>query len=58
MIFYYYHRTLGNQDQAYNWLEKAIVERDSGIPFFALQSKNSTNPVDPRIIALLEKAGL
>jgi len=58
-LFYYIHRVRGDQDQAYEWLERACNEHDSILPFIRVNTLESWRiPDEPRFKALLEKAGL
>ena len=56
--FFVYHLTQGNYDQAYKWLEKAIDERDSFLPWFILSPivRNAIQD-EQRFQDLLKKAG-
>ena len=49
---------LGNKDQAFLWLEKAIEERSSGIPSLKVHPVFDSLHSDPRFAALLRRMNL
>ena len=58
MCFYLYHRTRGDLDQAFIWLERAIEEHDSFVASFrVLPIAQMAIPDEPRFNELLKKMG-
>ncbi len=59
IFFYLIHRVRGEQDQAFEWLERACNEHDSFLPWFRVFPIESWRiPDEPRFKALMKKAGL
>ena len=59
MFFYLIHKARGELDLAYEWLEQALNEHDSYLPWFLSNPiKQLRIPDEPRFKALLKKAGL
>jgi TolB-like protein/Flp pilus assembly protein TadD len=57
--FYLFYISQGKKNQAFDWLEKAINERDSFLPWFIIHpNKRLQIPDEPRFNELLEKVGL
>ena len=57
--FYLIHRVRGDQDQAFEWLERACNEHDSFLPWHRVCPIEIWRiPDEPRFKALLKKAGL
>jgi TolB-like protein/Tfp pilus assembly protein PilF len=49
---------LGDNDQAFQWLEKALNERPDWIPFLKVEPTLDPLRADPRFTALLQRMGL
>jgi tetratricopeptide (TPR) repeat protein len=59
MCFFVYHQTRGDHDQAYKWLERAIDEHDSFLPWWiSIPIDTYRIPDEPRFNELMEKVGL
>ena len=58
MAFAYVYTGLGNNDQAFAWLEKAYQERSNGIAFFKVSPTEDSLRSDTRFNELLRKVGL
>ena len=58
MAFAYVYTGLGNNDQAFAWLEKAYQERSNGIAFFKVSPTEDSLRSDARFNELLRKVGL
>ena len=59
ICFYTIHSVRGEQDLAFEWMERACNEHDSLIPWFRFVPNDITRiPDEPRYKALLKKAGL
>ena len=59
ILFYWIHKVRGDQDKAFEWLERACNEHDSFLPWFKVDPiKGWRIPDEPRFKALLKKAGL
>jgi len=59
MSFYLIHKIRGEFDLAYEWLERAINEHDSMVPWFLpIPMKNVNILEEPKFNGLLKKAGL
>jgi len=59
IFFYLIHRVQGDQDQAFEWIERACNEHDSFLPWFRVHPIESYRiPDEPRYKALLEQYGL
>ena len=57
--FYLIHKFRGDQDKAFEWLERACNEHDSYLPWFRVGPNEFDNiPDEPRFKALMKKAGL
>jgi tetratricopeptide (TPR) repeat protein len=52
------HAALGNREQAFQWLEKAVASRAFVAPFFRADPVFDELRSDPRYQALLRRAGL
>jgi hypothetical protein len=52
------HTGLGEQDQAFAWLEKAYAERDSNLTNIKVQPDFDSLHSDPRFADLLRRIGL
>ncbi len=52
------HALLGNRDEAFRWLEKAIAERDPWMVFLRCEPFFDGLHEDPRFLELLERVGL
>jgi TolB-like protein/Tfp pilus assembly protein PilF len=54
-ILYSYHLVKGDMDQAYKWLQKAIIERDYYLIWYTVcPTKGHTIPDEPRFKALIK----
>jgi serine/threonine-protein kinase len=49
---------LGENDQAFEWLDKALEERSSWLPYLGIEPRIDELRSDPRFKALLERVGL
>jgi len=58
MAFVYVYTGLGNNDQAFAWLEKACQERSNGIAFSKVSPTEDSLRSDPRFADLLKRIGL
>jgi hypothetical protein len=59
MGFFYINHVQKKSDQAFAWLEKACVERDSFLPWCKIiPFKDYQLPDEPRVHEVLKKAGL
>ena len=59
ICFYMIHKVRGDQDQAFEWLERACNEHDSFLPWFRVTPVDLERiPDEPRFKALLEQYGL
>ena len=59
ICFYLIHKVRGDQDQAYEWVERACNEHDSFLPWVRVEPLDRDRiPDEPRYKALLKKAGL
>lgn len=59
ICFYLIHKARGDQDQAFEWLERACNEHDSFLPWLRVTPIEIMRiPDEPRFKALLEQAGL
>jgi tetratricopeptide (TPR) repeat protein len=56
-IFAQYNGFKGNLDLAYEWLEQAVDEHDSFIPWIIISPEIKANINDPRYMELMTKAG-
>jgi len=52
------HFALGEPDQGFTWLYKALAERDQSLGFLAVDPDYATVRSDPRFARLLEQVGL
>jgi len=58
-FFYFIHLARGDQDQAFEWLERAYNEHDSFLPWFRVFPIDRYRiPDEPRFTTLLKKIGL
>ena len=59
MLFYWIHKARGELDLAYEWLERALNEHDSYLPWIRVYPiERYRFPDEPRFNELLKKAGL
>ncbi len=58
ICFYMIHINRGEQDLAFEWLERACNEHDSFLPWLRISPTKSRIPDEPRYKALLRKVGL
>jgi TolB-like protein/Flp pilus assembly protein TadD len=57
--FYWIHKARGDLDQAYKWLERAVNEHDSFLPWIiGHPDENMKIPDEPRFNELMKKVGL
>lgn len=49
---------LGERDRSIDWLERAVEERDSHLPFLQVDPRLASLRADPRFQALLKRVGL
>jgi hypothetical protein len=52
------HARLGNKDEAFTWLDKAVDERASGIPNLKVDPRFDSLHSDPRFAKLLQRMNL
>jgi len=52
------HARLGEKEQAFIWLDKAVDERSSGIPNVKVEPSFDSLHSDPRFTKLLERMNL
>ena len=52
------HAGLGENDQAFEWLDKALQERSSWLPYLRVEPRIDELRSDPRFKALLDRVGL
>jgi TolB-like protein/Tfp pilus assembly protein PilF len=52
------HFALGNIDEGFKWMSKALDERDHGLAFLAVDRDFDAVRKDPRFVALLRSVGL
>ncbi len=52
------HKSLGENDQAFEWLEKAYEERSNWLVFLKVEPRLDTLRADPRFQDLLRRVGL
>jgi len=59
LCFYYIHKVRGENDHAFEWLERACNEHDSFLPWLKIAPiEKHRIPDEPRFKVLLKKAGL
>jgi hypothetical protein len=59
ICFYLYYKTIGDEEQAFKWIEKCCQAHDSFLPWMRVHPIDKLRiPKDPRYNALLEGAGI
>jgi len=52
------YTALGDKEQAFSWLEKALAENDIALPYLKVNPAFDPLRSDPRFAELLKKVGL